>query len=100
QPVDSGFGYLCVGQLRDSARAVGYPIQHSIMEGQQHSVTRGVHVGLQVAVAEGDRLLERMQAVLAEEIGSVGCSTAMRECRKRHIEERIVSGPHALIVPS
>src|SRR5918995_3744009 len=58
-----------------------------------------MYVGLQVAVSEGDRLLECMQAVFAVEVRLVGCSAAMREGREGHVEERIVSGPHALIVP-
>ena len=39
------------------------------MKRQQHSVAGGMNIGLQVAVAEGDRLLERVQAVLAMQIG-------------------------------
>ena len=35
------------------------------MEGDEHAVCGGVGVGLQVAVAEGDRGLERLHGVLA-----------------------------------
>src|SRR4029453_16241684 len=40
-----------------------------------------------------------MEAVLAMTVGLVGCSTTMCEGHEGHVEERIVSGPHALIVP-
>src|SRR5215207_6186143 len=51
-----------------------------------------------IAVAEGDCLLECGHAVLAIEVGFIGCTAAMRECRDRHVEEGVVSGPLALIV--
>ena len=91
---------LCIAQIGNRASVVGDPIEHPIMEGQQHSVARGVHVGLQVAVAEGDRLLERVQAVLAIEIGLVGCSAAMRDMprtARRRTRSQRPSWPHCAL---
>ena len=61
---DPGLGDLGVRQLRDRPGPVGHPVQHAVVERHQHPVGGGVHVGLQVAVAEVDRLLE----------GDAGCS--------------------------
>src|SRR5215211_5160844 len=69
------------------------------MKGQQHAVTGSVHVGFQVAVAKGDRLLEGVHAVLAMEVLQILRATAMCEWGKGHIEVGVIGGPHGLIVP-
>ena len=43
---------------------VGDPVEHRVVEGQQHAVAGGVHVGLEVAVAERDGVPEGVQRVL------------------------------------
>ena len=42
----------------------GDPVERGVVEGEQHPVTGGMHVGLQVLVAEVHRVLERGQRVL------------------------------------
>ena len=45
------------------------------MEGEQHAVAGHVHVGLEVVVAQRDRVLERRQGVLqARDLGVVGAA--------------------------
>ena len=50
---------LGVRELGDLALGVADPVQHGVVEGQQDAVAGGVHVGLEVAVAERDRVPER-----------------------------------------
>jgi hypothetical protein len=51
-----------------------------------------MNVGLQVSITESDRLLERVQTVLAMQIGPIRRTATMRVGRKRYVEERVVSG--------
>ena len=51
-------------QLGDVALVVGDPIEDVVVEREQHAVGGHVHVGLDVAVAEADRALERRHRVL------------------------------------
>ena len=53
------------------------PVERVVVEGQQDAVTGGVHVGLQVAVAEPDRVLEGGEGVLEAGDVRVGGSAAM-----------------------
>ena len=53
---------LGVRSAREIApRAVGDPVEDGVVEGEQDAVAGGVHVGLEVAVAELDRVLEGEQ---------------------------------------
>jgi hypothetical protein len=83
-PADPGLAHLVPGQPRNHAAAVGYPVQLVVVERQQHAVGRGVHIGLEVAVAEVDRLGEGGQRVLqpARSAASMG-----ERDRARMIEE-------------
>ena len=57
------------------APRVGDPVEHGVVEGEQHAVAGDVDVGLEVAVAEGDRVLERRQGVLEPlDLGVVGAA--------------------------
>ena len=56
---DPGLGDLGVRQLRDRPGPVGDPVQDAVVERQQHPVGGGVHIGLQIAVAQVHRLRER-----------------------------------------
>ena len=96
--VPAGLGQVLeqVGHPRDAARVrrsgrvrrstyavstmlptlVGDPVQDVVVEGEQHLVARGVHVGLQVGVAQPHRVLERHQGVLQPTRS--GCSAPPR----------------------
>ena len=82
-PADQRLGHLGPGQLRDRAAPVGDPVQHPVVEGQQHAVTRDVDVGLEVVVAERHGVLERRHGVLeALDLRVVG-TAAVRERQDR-----------------
>ena len=72
-PADQGRRQVDVRRLDDAAGAGGDPVEDVVVEGQQHAVAGGVDVGLEVAVAERHRVLERR----------AGCSRgpAMSGCR-------------------
>ena len=55
---------LLRGELGQQPDAVGDPVEGLVVEGQQHAVAGGVHVGLEVVVAERDRVPEGVQGVL------------------------------------
>ena len=61
---DQRLAHLVEREIRDRALEVGDPVEHGVVEGQQHAVLGHVHVGLEVVVAERDRVLERRQGVL------------------------------------
>ena len=70
---DQRAAYLLEGQVRDRALLVGDPVQDAVVERQQHPVGGDVDVGLQVVVAERDRVLESGEGVLqALDLGVVG----------------------------
>ena len=72
-------------QLGDVALVVGDPIEDVVVEGKEHAVGGHVHVGLDVAVAEADRALERRHRVL----GPLARAAAVGERdRTGMIEER------------
>ena len=91
-------GDLGVRQLGDGADAVGDPVQPRVVEGQQHPVGGGVDVGLQVAVAERDRLGEGVPGVLPVQVGRVGGAAAVGEGGERGVEVGVRLGPHDLNV--
>ncbi len=73
------------GSLAMSPSLIGDPIEDVVVEGEQHAVGRHVHVGLDVAVAEADRALERRHRVL----GPLARAAAVGERdRTRMVEER------------
>ena len=98
--VDPCLGDGGVRQLGDRALPVGDPVQHPIVEGQQHAVGGGVHVGLQISVAEADGLGERVQGVLAVQVGRIGGTATVGEGDETGIEVRVLSGLHGFILPA
>ena len=58
-------------QVADGARAVGQAVEGVVVEGDD-AVGGGMHVGLEVAVAERDGGLERLHGVLAAGLVEVG----------------------------
>ncbi len=81
---DPGPGHLLPGQLGDPPGGVGHPVQGLVVERHHLAVGGGVRVGLQVGVAQLDRVLEREPGVLRE----VGGPAAVRERdRARMIKE-------------
>ena len=86
--VDLGGPYDGPRQILDHPVAVGDPIEHVVVEGEQHAVGGDVDVGLDVAVAERDRVLERRHRVL----GDLARSASVRERdRSGPVEEREVT---------
>ncbi len=67
---DAGPGHLGVGEPGDLPGPVGHPAQGPVVEGDQDAVGGGVHVGLQIPVAEVDRPLEGRQGVLRKALGA------------------------------
>ena len=63
-PADQRLLHLGVRRVRDAAGAVGHPVQDGVVEGQQHPVAGDVDVGLEVGVAQLDRVGERRERVL------------------------------------
>jgi hypothetical protein len=57
-------------QPRDPAHRVGYPVERLVVEGDNRAVGGGVHVRLQVGVAESDRVLECLPGVLRKVAGA------------------------------
>ncbi|PSK98003.1 hypothetical protein CLV63_10651 [Murinocardiopsis flavida] len=76
---DPGASDLGVGQVGDGAGAVGGAVERGVVEREEDTVGGGVHVGLQVAVPEADRVPERGRGVLqfgAHPPGGIGDPTA------------------------
>ena len=63
-PGDAGLGDLGVGEVLDLARTVGHPVEGLVVEGEQDTVGGGADVGLEVAVAQADGVLEGREGVL------------------------------------
>ena len=75
---------LAVGQVGDPPGPVGDPVERPVVERHQDAVRGRVHVGLQVGVAEPDRVLEGGPGVLRV----VGGAAAVREREgARQVEE-------------
>lgn len=73
--VDSSSSDLGVVEVRNGAGAVGDTVELGVVEGQQHAVGRRVDIGLNVAVAQVDRVRESGQGVL----GGLAGAAAMGE---------------------
>ena len=70
---DEGGLHLGVRRLGDVAGAVGDPVQHVVVEGEQDTVAGDVDVGLEVGVAETHGVTEGRHRVLqALDLGVVG----------------------------
>ncbi len=75
---------LVPGEVADRSRAIRDPIEPGIVEGDQHTVCGDVHVGLEVAIAEPHRCVERGHRVL----GCVeGAATVRERDRAGMVEE-------------
>jgi hypothetical protein len=75
-----------VGEGSDLPGQVGDPVQGPVVKGEHDAVRRRVHVGLDVAVAHVDSLLERPQGVL----DATGGTAAMGEGdRPVVVQERV-----------
>jgi hypothetical protein len=76
-------------QLADRTAPVGDAVERVVVERDEHAVDRGVDVGLDVAVAEVDRVLKRAHGVL----GEIASSALVREGnRAGMVEERPTRG--------
>ena len=72
----AGLAHRGIRQVRDGTRGVGDAVEVGVVEGEQVAVRRGVHVGLEIAVAEPHGGAERGQGVLEVEV--VGVQRAAR----------------------
>ena len=80
---DHGGRHVHVPKVLDPAGARRDPVQGGVVEGEQHPVPGGVHVGLEVPVAEVDRVLERGEGVLQSLEVGVERAAAVREGEHR-----------------
>ena len=72
---DARLAHVRPAQLADDTAAIGDAVEGVVVERDEHAVDGGVHVGLDVAVAEVDRVLERAHGVL----GKIARSALMGE---------------------
>ena len=79
-PADPGLPDLRPGQVGDPTLPIGDPVERVVVEGQHHPVAGHVHVGLEVAVAEGPRGPERGQRVLGTLEGAAAVGERQRPC--------------------
>ena len=76
---DQGARDLGVAELGDRAAQVGDPVEHGVVEGEQHTVAGGVDVRLEVAITQGDRVPERRHGVLeARDVGVMGAAAVRK----------------------
>src|SRR4051794_2003095 len=87
---DEHRAYVGVRQIAQPLRRTGHPLQHGIVEGDQLSVVGRVHVGLQVAVAEGRRVLEGEHGVLETGYVRMAGSAAVGEGEDAAVLHRFV----------
>jgi hypothetical protein len=77
---------MLVRVTTDPARLPGHPVQRRVVEHHRHRVGGGVHVGLDVPVAEPDRPGERLGGVLVAPGGAAPVGEGQR-CRRVEIGE-------------
>jgi hypothetical protein len=88
---DAGPPDLLGGQRGERPQPVGHPVEHGVVEGQQHAVTTRVHVGLEVVVASFTGVPERVERVLQAHQLGMHRSAAMghRDHRARLVQHGV-----------